>query len=1647
MQRALKWIRIIIIFVFILSILFFLFLQTNSAKKLIRGKLQTYLTAKTGGDFRISNIDYGLPKWISIKEFSVRDKSGDTVLEGEKLVVEMNLFKLLSGQFEINRVELDKVNVTINRKQGDSTFNYQFIIDAFTTRSSAVKKDTTPLVFSLHDIHINNSNLRWKDPINGTELHTRIGRMDVIFDSIDIVKNRFSIRESVIGDVLFEMNISPSRVQNENIVPYALPFIRLNKSHITKTHVIYNDDNTGINTNDSITNLQLDNAIMQTTGSILIDKLLLSNSDVTVNRRSFDNAKKRIDTSIGVMVNDSLGVFHIKELGLFDNNIIYNDIAQASKSNGLDIHHINLKKLIVKAGNIDYTGNKMNASITSLSGRDKSGFAVDSLQGNFSVTDSLVNIGNLFIKTPYSRITGSAVVYPFIFSNGNRGNVQNRIRFSNNNISKTDLQLLVPEEVRKYHKQLQGISTIYLDAEADGNVKKANIHRLVLSSDKKDIFIDAGGTVTNALSKKNIQFDATIKQLSVTKNVLQGFMDQKSRQKINLPPLMSIKGKISGNMTELNNDLTVNSAYGMATIKGKLRNYTKPEKLVYNIKILAKNIETGKWINRDSLFGKVNGTVSLKGSGIDYKTATVESLIDLTSFRLKNHDYTGIHLNLNGTKGSYDFNGNTNDPLLMINIRGSTSLNKTYPSIQSFFNIQNANLFALGLYADTLAFKTKGIIDLRDLDPASLNALVRLDSTVVYKGRTILKTDSLLARGYIDSGKTILTMRSAPADATLKGDYKYTELGTILQQYIARYSKASGGPPVNAYNIDMSLDVKPNPLYAVLIPGLFFDKNMVLRGKIDSRQADSTNYLNLSVPGLAYKSERVSALKAHVKEIADSLKFNIQADTVQAGSLYLYTTGLQGAFSKDKLSTSFVTNDKNQRERYAFVIKGTRQNEVFQIQLSDKLKLNYENWLVNTNNNISIGKGGFNVSQLAISKGREQVQVNSIGKELNAPLDIKIDHFALRNITSLMNIDSLHLDGSLDAAVTISDINKNIPSLNGAAKLDSLQYQKVSIGTLQITAKNNNESVDLSGSLTGNGNNIDLKGAYDQHTINAQLNLNPVQFKTIEPFSQRNLVHSSGSLYGPINITGTVKNPEWSGTIHFDSVYTQLAHYGTILRMDGQQIELKYPAVNFNHFTLKDSIGHDFVIDGVVTENANQQFNAKLTLKTTDFTALHNNAVANSQLYGTAIVDAEMNITGRVTTPDITGSIALKDKSNITFVREQSITTAKDRESVMEFVDMDTVKNVFVIPPVNSQADATDYGLINYNLNIDISKDAQFNIIIDPLTRDELQVKGTGQLNAGVSPNGDISITGAYNLTKGSYQLNYQFLKRKFELQEGSSLVFSGDIKNAQADITAIYDIAASPFDLIGNEVTDNNTDESRLYKQKVPFQVILKIKGQILAPKLEFDVKLKENVAGISYNFSTTINNKLLQLKNDPSAMNKQVFGLLVMGRFIGEQSSDFFGTIGSSSGLKADQVVRESVSRFLSDAVNQVASDLIKGVDINVNLRTEQDYATAAQRTDLNLALSKRFLDDRLSITVGKNFTVEGQDPIAKGANASSQFQPDITTMYKLSKDGRYMLKAYQRNQYEAILDGYFIETGVAFMLSMDYNKFNELMRKKKK
>lgn len=63
------------------------------------------------------------------------------------------------------------------------------------------------------------------------------------------------------------------------------------------------------------------------------------------------------------------------------------------------------------------------------------------------------------------------------------------------------------------------------------------------------------------------------------------------------------------------------------------------------------------------------------------------------------------------------------------------------------------------------------------------------------------------------------------------------------------------------------------------------------------------------------------------------------------------------------------------------------------------------------------------------------------------------------------------------------------------------------------------------------------------------------------------------------------------------------------------------------------------------------------------------------------------------------------------------------------------------------------------------------------------------------------------------------------------------------------------------------------------------------------------------------------------------------------------------------------------------------------------------------------------------------------------ASQLASNVNIEYLLSRDGRYRLRAYRRNQTEGIIEGQIIETGVGFMIVVEYNKFREVFNSFKK
>ncbi len=109
----------------------------NYAADFAINKLKTKLNTEISIDkIRIKRFNS-----VEIGGLYVEDQKKDTLLFADKLAARVNIWNLLDNQLSIESVRLDNFIAKVYRETPDTTFNFQFIIDAFAP-TDTVKKES-----------------------------------------------------------------------------------------------------------------------------------------------------------------------------------------------------------------------------------------------------------------------------------------------------------------------------------------------------------------------------------------------------------------------------------------------------------------------------------------------------------------------------------------------------------------------------------------------------------------------------------------------------------------------------------------------------------------------------------------------------------------------------------------------------------------------------------------------------------------------------------------------------------------------------------------------------------------------------------------------------------------------------------------------------------------------------------------------------------------------------------------------------------------------------------------------------------------------------------------------------------------------------------------------------------------------------------------------------------------------------------------------------------------------------------------------------------------------------------------------------------------------------------------------------------------
>jgi hypothetical protein len=295
---------------------------------------------------------------------------------------------------------------------------------------------------------------------------------------------------------------------------------------------------------------------------------------------------------------------------------------------------------------------------------------------------------------------------------------------------------------------------------------------------------------------------------------------------------------------------------------------------------------------------------------------------------------------------------------------------------------------------------------------------------------------------------------------------------------------------------------------------------------------------------------------------------------------------------------------------------------------------------------------------------------------------------------------------------------------------------------------------------------------------------------------------------------------------------------------------------------------------------------------------------------------------------------------------------------------------------------------------------------------------------------------GVLEFTEGAYNFTlYDIINKEFDIKPGSRISWYGDPYQGLLDITATYRQLASLLPILSDQsvaasqASDPATVIDPQLRRKYPAEVELKLEGQMLKPRISFDLfarDLPQNVDLNGRNISLNFEFQAFKSKLDEQELKRQVFSLIVLRRF---SPPDAFNTSGT---------ITNSMSEFLSNQLSYWLTQVDQNLEIDLDIGSLDEEAF----NTFQLRLSYSFLNGRLRVT--RDGTISNQ---YRASDNISTIAGDWTVDYLLTQDGKLKVKMYSRSNYNQINSQLgtqsAVTTGVSLLHTQNFNEFKDLLR----
>jgi hypothetical protein len=1640
LKRTLKtilWVIVVFVFLF-LSVAGIIQIPAIQAKIVLAAT--NFVSSKTHTRVEIKKVSISFPKSLVIEGLFLDDLSKDTLIYAGKAKVNVVFKDLLFNKICINNIELEDLKLNVHNTKNDSLFNYNFLLIAFadTTNIDSIQSKTpSAWTFTLDQISLKNIQLRYNDEFGGMNLNASLEKLEMKLNEINFQKSIYAIDDLLVENLKANLLIIKSSQTIDVNSRSVLPTILANTIQINNSSVNFIDSINNQSVRTAIQRFELKKGTVNLQKEIVnADKIYLSESEILY-KSTVSTSKNLPDSTIEIPVKfKNEWKVTVKEIDFNNNSMSFFVIGTPVFKNTFDYNHMYFSQLNLKATELYYCSDSTKVSVDEFNAIDCNNFAITRFETIFKMDNHSITVQNVKFNSTNSNLVGDASIQfkSLNLLTESLPNMILNVNIKKSGFSNSDILYFAPSLSKinffKNKKNITNISGVIF-----GQLNNLKGKNVVITTANKTL-LESDFSIVGLPNAETVYFVFPNMKLVSGKKDLQMIAGSDIPKSLKFPEDIELLIHFKGKLNSFETALEMNSTFGAAKLVATLDSMEN-----FSANITTSDFDLGGLLENKA-FGATTLAANIIGHGLDPKIMKAQIKANVSEIYLSNYNYH--NLTIDGTASGKEFNGkvNLNDKNAVLDFDGLVNMTPNQERYKFQLNVQGVNLQNLNFTKNDIRLAMNANADLKGGTVDKINGFGAIYNLTLSHNNKKYVLDSVMTASVNQPNRSEMSLNSALIGLKYNGTLSPSLLPKTLTRFVNKFFPFSDKKIVKqnndsiGFNFEIQLHNHP-VLSEVLLPELKEFEPGIISGSFDSWKNELK--MNALMKRIVYGSTEIDNLALDVLSDSTAINYKLSSSSISNSQVNFANFLFHGKLADNKISANLSSVD-GLNKKLAISTETTKKNGNYKLVINpNNFFLMNNRWKIADDNYIEFGKPGFLIHHLFLNNAQSQMNIASVHDKFNDDLDISIKNFKLDDISGVFEKDTSLIKGNVDGNVLLKSVN-NSYGIIAEATINKLIVKDVTIGNLTLKAKNStNQQFDVNLLLHGTDNNLTASGFYipnnGDNSIHLKTDIQSLNMKTVEAFSMGQISKSSGILTGSFLISGKTSAPELTGQLTFNDVFMTPSYINNRIELKHESIQMKSDGVYFNKFTVLDSKKNAAILDGAVHMKQFSDFVFALHATTNDFLLFKTTWKDNKEFYGRMIIDSKIDITGPMAMPHINAKVKMKKGSNFTFaVPDDELTTDKG-ENVVQFEDkiqQNTILNS------NDKKTIPKFGFTGFDLTsiIEVDKEATLKLLMDPTSSDSLVVKGQAALSFSIDRSGKMSLTGAYNLNEGSYLISMeQVIKRKFDIIPGSTIIWNGDPLDANISINATYDLRAAPYDLVANQMDGLSDKEKAGYKQLYSFQVLLKLRGAILKPEISFEIQLLPEDKGI---LGGAVNQKLNILNEDPSSLNKQVFALLILGRFVQENP------LQSESG-GTSTFIRSTVSNFLSTQLNQLTSKFVPGVEMNFDIKSYDDYqsGTAQGRTQVGIGLKKQLFNERLSVLVGGNVDVEGA---AAKQNSASNLTGDVTVEYKLTKDGRFLLKGFRHNQYEGAIEGQLIETGAGVVYVKDFNKWKNIMKKKK-